>query len=81
MSSSYEDILEKVSKEIVKKTKEKLGDEIKSSLIDDTLAAFIIRAVVLKPDSGFDFSKDLSHEQLANLIKVFKMLLKTDMCS
>lgn len=49
---------------------EEIHSVVKQFHVTDTLAAFMIRAVVLNPDNGFNPEKEMSRAEVDRLIKV-----------
>jgi hypothetical protein len=45
-------------------------------LITETLAAFVLRALVINPKEGFDMSKELSQNEVKKLIQVRSSIAK-----
>lgn len=51
-----------------------------NTIVTDTLAAFVIRSVVLDPNNGFGSEQEMTTEQVNKLIGVYTQVLIIDLC-
>ena len=76
MIPEADDVLKDIIRDIVAQANERAKTENNSNRqspkrqISETLAAFVLRALVIHPDEGIDMTKELSQDEVKALIQV-----------